>query len=133
MHFRLRIVSEAFEGLSLVGRQRLVYQSLAEEMGEGGPIHALSVQVRRHSAIPGHFRCCSGGGSEQGRPRVSSVAALPRRRSSLVPPFLYSSSFFSIISCSAPSIFSRTTSSLVFEIRTKQNTLHVHHGTAKRA
>ena len=40
-HFRLRVVAEAFTGLSRVARQRAVYDALAEELA--GPVHALSV------------------------------------------------------------------------------------------
>ena len=39
-HFRLTVVSAAFEGLSRVERQRRVYAVLAEEMRER--VHALS-------------------------------------------------------------------------------------------
>jgi len=42
-HFRATIVSERFAGLSRVARQRLVYGSLAEEMG--GAVHALSMRT----------------------------------------------------------------------------------------
>lgn len=42
-HFRLRIVSAAFEGLGRVDRQRLVYSILAEELK--GPVHALAVRA----------------------------------------------------------------------------------------
>ncbi len=40
-HFRATIVSERFAGLSKVQAQRLVFQTLAEEMK--GEIHALSM------------------------------------------------------------------------------------------
>jgi len=40
-HFRATIVSDRFTGLSKVAAQRLVYQTLAEEMR--GEIHALSM------------------------------------------------------------------------------------------
>ncbi len=40
-HFRVRVVSEKFEGLSRVERQRLIYDALREEMDN--PIHALAV------------------------------------------------------------------------------------------
>ena len=43
-HFNLRIVSDAFEGLSLVKRHRMVYALLAKEMAPGG-IHALSIKA----------------------------------------------------------------------------------------
>ncbi len=42
-HFRALIVSERFAGLSPVDAQRLVYESLADEMG--GEIHALSLRT----------------------------------------------------------------------------------------
>jgi len=42
-HFRATIVSERFEGLSRVARQRLVYQALAREMA--GEIHALAMRT----------------------------------------------------------------------------------------
>ena len=42
-HFRAVVVSPAFEGKSLVERQRLVYDALAEMMGP--EIHALAVQT----------------------------------------------------------------------------------------
>jgi BolA family transcriptional regulator, general stress-responsive regulator len=40
-HFRLLVVSDRFTGLSRVQRQRLVYQTLADEMAGG--IHALAI------------------------------------------------------------------------------------------
>jgi BolA family transcriptional regulator, general stress-responsive regulator len=40
-HFRVRIVSVAFAGLSRVERQRMVYLTLGEELA--GPVHALSL------------------------------------------------------------------------------------------
>lgn len=40
-HFRVVIVSECFEGLSRLERQRLVYAALSEELGP--EIHALSM------------------------------------------------------------------------------------------
>lgn len=42
-HFRVEIVSTAFEGKSRVECQRLVYGALGEEMA--GPIHALSLKT----------------------------------------------------------------------------------------
>ncbi len=42
-HFRATIVSERFEGLSRVARQRLVYGALAAEMR--GEIHALALRT----------------------------------------------------------------------------------------
>jgi BolA protein len=40
-HFRVRIVSTAFSGLSRVERQRRVYQVVAEEIAGG--VHALAL------------------------------------------------------------------------------------------
>jgi BolA protein len=40
-HFRVEIVSAAFEGQSRVVRQRLVYQALAAELAAG--LHALAL------------------------------------------------------------------------------------------
>jgi BolA protein len=42
-HFRLLVVSGAFEGLSRVARQRLVNDVLREELA--GPIHALAMKT----------------------------------------------------------------------------------------
>ena len=43
-HYRLRLVSDAFEGLSRVARQRLVYDALREEFDTG--LHALSLDLK---------------------------------------------------------------------------------------
>ena len=40
-HFRVEIVSSAFEGQNRVARQRLVYQTLTEEFAAG--LHALAL------------------------------------------------------------------------------------------
>lgn len=42
-HFSITIVSVAFEGEGRVGRQRLVYKILAEELADR--VHALSVRT----------------------------------------------------------------------------------------
>jgi BolA protein len=42
-HFRARIVSERFAGLSLVARHRLVYAELADEMAAA--VHALALET----------------------------------------------------------------------------------------
>lgn len=42
-HFSVLIVSESFEGLNRVARQRRINAELAEELA--GPIHALSLQT----------------------------------------------------------------------------------------
>lgn len=43
-HFSVLIVSDAFEGLNRVARQRQINTILAEELA--GPVHALSIQAR---------------------------------------------------------------------------------------
>ncbi len=43
-HFSVLIVSDAFEGLNRVARQRRVNTVLAEELA--GPVHALSIQAK---------------------------------------------------------------------------------------
>jgi len=43
-HYRLRLVSSAFEGLARVARQRLVYQALQAEFDSG--LHALSLDLK---------------------------------------------------------------------------------------
>ncbi len=50
-HFRVIVVAEAFEGLSLVARQRKVYEALAEEMQSA--IHALSMTCLTPSEYEG--------------------------------------------------------------------------------
>lgn len=42
-HFKVIVVSAAFEGLRLIGRHRLVNQALAEELANH--IHALSIHT----------------------------------------------------------------------------------------
>jgi len=42
-HFQVRLVSAAFEGVSRVERQRLVYAALAAELA--GPVHALTLKA----------------------------------------------------------------------------------------
>jgi BolA-like protein 1 len=44
-HFRVVIVSRAFEGKLPVARHQLVYRALAEEMKPGG-VHALAITSR---------------------------------------------------------------------------------------
>lgn len=43
-HFKLRVVSADFVGMSRVARQREIYRLLQEELD--GPVHALSLDVR---------------------------------------------------------------------------------------
>jgi|TARA_B110000196_G_C20591237_1_gene406438 BolA protein len=42
-HFRVTVVSPRFEGLSAVAAQRLVYQTLSDQMGS--EIHALAMKT----------------------------------------------------------------------------------------
>jgi BolA protein len=42
-HFNVVIESAAFEGVSRIQRQRMIYAALAEELA--GPVHALSVKA----------------------------------------------------------------------------------------
>ncbi|KAJ8099409.1 bola-like protein-domain-containing protein [Lipomyces tetrasporus] len=42
-HFRLEIVSEAFEGKRLPMRHRLIYQMFSKEMNAEGGIHAMQL------------------------------------------------------------------------------------------
>jgi BolA protein len=44
-HFRVKIVSPSFKGLTKVASHRAIYEALAEEMREGG-IHALALDVK---------------------------------------------------------------------------------------
>jgi BolA protein len=50
-HFRLTIVSDRFEGLSRVARQRMVYQLLADELVGG--VHALAMTTTAPSESVG--------------------------------------------------------------------------------
>jgi BolA family transcriptional regulator, general stress-responsive regulator len=43
-HFRVRIVSAAFSGLSRIARQRLVYEALADELKNR--VHALALETQ---------------------------------------------------------------------------------------
>jgi BolA family transcriptional regulator, general stress-responsive regulator len=48
-HFRVRVVSECFRGLPSLARHRMVYQAVAELMGQG--IHALAVDARAPNEV----------------------------------------------------------------------------------
>jgi BolA protein len=50
-HYKLRLVSAAFGGLSRVARQRLVYATLAPEFEAG--LHALSLDLKTPSEAGG--------------------------------------------------------------------------------
>ena len=43
-HFRVKIVSSRFEGLSRIARQRLIHEVLAEEFASG--VHALAIEAK---------------------------------------------------------------------------------------
>ncbi|MBO44417.1 MAG: BolA family transcriptional regulator [Rhodospirillaceae bacterium] len=43
-HFRVNIVSEVFNDLNRVARQRMIYEILSEELE--GPIHALALSTK---------------------------------------------------------------------------------------
>lgn len=45
-HFRVVIVSQAFEGKAPVARHKLVYRALAAEMKQPGGVHALAITSR---------------------------------------------------------------------------------------
>jgi BolA protein len=49
-HFRVRIVSQAFAGLTRVERQRRIYAVLADELRER--VHALALTALTPSEIP---------------------------------------------------------------------------------
>jgi BolA protein len=42
-HFHITIVSDRFEGVSRIGRHRLVNEALARELA--GPVHALAIKA----------------------------------------------------------------------------------------
>lgn len=46
-HFRVRMVSDAFAGMSRLERQRAVFAVLSEEMS--GPVHALQLSLSASS------------------------------------------------------------------------------------
>ena len=51
-HFEVLLVSNEFEGVSRVARQRMVYKTVADLLK--GPVHALSLQCRtpnEHTAL----------------------------------------------------------------------------------
>jgi BolA protein len=49
-HFNVVIEAAAFEGVSRLQRQRMVYRALAEELA--GPVHALSVKALAPGETP---------------------------------------------------------------------------------
>ena len=63
-HFKLIIVSDGFDGQSLVQRHRTVYQLLSEELAQG--VHALSLhcytpdQWKQSAEVPDSPHCRGG-------------------------------------------------------------------------
>lgn len=53
-HFKVIVVSDRFEGRSLIERQRMVYEALSEEL-KGG-VHALSMKA----LTPAQFQAAGG-------------------------------------------------------------------------
>ncbi|KAH7725747.1 Protein K11H12.1 [Aphelenchoides avenae] len=63
IHFRVQVVSDRFEGLSTLQRQRLVNKALAEELQT--VIHALRIEAKPPSEFSGQKQApapaCGGG------------------------------------------------------------------------
>ena len=57
-HFKVVLVSDAFEGRPLLARHRMVYGALSEELG--GPVHALAL----HTYTPGQWQQLQAGAPE---------------------------------------------------------------------
>lgn len=63
-HFKVVVVSEAFEGKSLLERHRLVYEALGDELRAG--VHALTITSRtpgeweKNAAVAGSPPCLGG-------------------------------------------------------------------------
>ncbi len=51
-HFRVEVVSDAFDGHNLLARQRMVYKALKAPM-EDGRIHALELSIDTHAEAAG--------------------------------------------------------------------------------
>lgn len=51
-HFKIRIVSQAFDNLKLVQRHRMVYELLEEEMAPG-KVHAINIDARSPVEVQG--------------------------------------------------------------------------------
>ncbi|RME34144.1 MAG: BolA family transcriptional regulator [Gammaproteobacteria bacterium] len=67
-HFRVVVVSRAFEGLRPVARHRRVYELLAGELA--GPVHALALQTHTpeewaHGGRVAESPPCLGGGKRE--------------------------------------------------------------------
>ncbi|MFO0668732.1 MAG: BolA family protein [Polyangiaceae bacterium] len=68
-HFRVVVVSAAFEGLGRVERHKMVYETLAQEMKDG--VHALAVVSRtpvewsQTEAVPASPPCMGGSAADK--------------------------------------------------------------------
>lgn len=67
-HFRVVVVSPAFDGMGRVDRHKLVYEALADELRSG--VHALAVVSRtpaewEKEANPGESPACMGGSAAE--------------------------------------------------------------------
>lgn len=81
-HFKVVVVSPAFEGRPVLHRHRMVYALLAEELS--GPVHALALhtytepQWQALAAAPDSPACRGGMHAEAGDPaRIASDAGAP--------------------------------------------------------
>jgi len=70
-HFKVVLVSEAFEGRPQLARHRMVYGTLNEELA--GPVHALAL----HTYTPAQWRELAAGAPESPRCR-GGMALEPR-------------------------------------------------------
>jgi stress-induced morphogen len=43
-HFEVEVISDEFEGVTLIKRHRMIYDALGEKMD--GPIHALTLETK---------------------------------------------------------------------------------------
>ena len=57
-HYRMRIVSPRFEGLSRIARHRLVYDSLSDLMRHA--IHALTIEALTPDEVPSSSAAATG-------------------------------------------------------------------------
>ena len=70
-HFKVLVVSDAFEGKALVERHRLVYETLGDEMRSG--VHALTITSRtptewQKNGVTAPSPPCLGGSKTGGGP-----------------------------------------------------------------
>ncbi len=71
-HFRVVLVSDAFEGKRKVARHQAVYAAVADQLA--GPVHALALHTytarewqERRQAAPDSPECLGGSKAEQGQ------------------------------------------------------------------